>query len=51
MPIGKRPIAIEELNRIHADTAVQRLGIEFLEAGDDFIRARVPVDERTRQPY
>jgi uncharacterized protein (TIGR00369 family) len=27
------------------------LGIEFLEVGDDFIRARVPVDHRTIQPY
>ena len=26
-------------------------GIEFLEIGDDFIRARVSVDHRTRQPY
>ena len=25
--------------------------MEFLEVGDDFIRARVPVDSRTRQPY
>ena len=30
---------------------MQRLGIEFLEVGDDFIRARVPVDSRTVQPY
>ena len=28
-----------------------QLGIEFLEVGDDFIRARVPVDHRTHQPY
>jgi uncharacterized protein (TIGR00369 family) len=27
------------------------LGIEFLEVGDDYIVGRVPVDERTRQPY
>lgn len=27
------------------------LGIEFTEIGDDFIRARMPVDERTRQPF
>lgn len=27
------------------------LGIEFIELGDDFIRARMPVDERTRQPF
>ena len=34
-----------------ADTATAHLGIEFLEVGDDFITARVPVDTRTRQPY
>ena len=27
------------------------LGIEFSEVGDDFIRARMPVDARTRQPF
>jgi uncharacterized protein (TIGR00369 family) len=36
---------------MHVDTAVALLGMEFLEVGDDFIRARVPVDKRTRQPY
>ncbi|GAP37517.1 hotdog fold thioesterase [Piscinibacter sakaiensis] len=45
-----RPLSIEILNEIHVDTAVPRLGIEFLEVGDDFIRGRVPVDGRTRQP-
>jgi 1,4-dihydroxy-2-naphthoyl-CoA hydrolase len=51
MPIWKRPITVEGLTAIHKDTAVERLGIEFLEVGDDFIRARVPVDGRTKQPY
>src|SRR6187549_1156141 len=51
MRIWKKPISIEELTAIHKDTAVERLGIEFLEVGDDFIRARVPVDTRTKQPY
>lgn len=32
-------------------TMVEHLGIEFLETGNDFISARMPVDERTRQPY
>lgn len=27
------------------------LGIEFTEVGEDFIRGRMPVDERTLQPY
>ncbi len=51
MPIWKKPISIEILASMHKDTAVERLGIEFLEVGDDFIRARVPVDVRTKQPY
>ncbi|MGH8820576.1 MAG: hotdog fold thioesterase [Rhodoferax sp.] len=51
MRIWKKPISVEELTAIHVDTAVQHLGIEFLEVGDDFIRARVPVNTHTRQPY
>jgi uncharacterized protein (TIGR00369 family) len=48
--IWKKPASIETLTAMHVDTAVAHLGIEFLEVGDDFIRARAPVDSRTRQP-
>lgn len=48
--IWKQPNSIEQLTAIHINTAVAHLGIEFLEVGDDFIRARAPVDSRTRQP-
>ena len=51
MPIWKKPISIQILADIHKDTAVDHLGMEFLEVGDDFIRGRMPVDKRTRQPY
>ena len=51
MPIWKQAVDVATLAAIHKDTAVEHLGIEFLEVGDDFIRARVPVDTRTRQPY
>ena len=51
MRIWKKPISVEILTASHVDTAVKHLGIEFLEVGDDFITARVPVDTRTRQPY
>ena len=51
MRIWKTPISVETLTAIHVNTAVAHLGIEFLEVGDDFIRARVPVDTRTIQPY
>lgn len=49
--LWKKPISVEILTAIHLDTAVAHLGMEFLEVGDDFIRGRVPVDTRTRQPY
>ena len=32
------------------NTLVSQLGIEFVEAGDDYLTARMPVDARTRQP-
>ncbi|HEX6019273.1 MAG TPA: hotdog fold thioesterase [Burkholderiaceae bacterium] len=48
--IWKRPISVELLNSLHVNTTVAHLGIEFLEVGDAFIRARAPVDDRTRQP-
>lgn len=51
MPIWKQPISVELLSASSLHTAVSHLGIEFLEVGDDFIRARVPVDARTIQPY
>jgi len=51
MAIWTRPISVEALTTSHKDTAPEHLGMEFLEVGEDFIRARVPVDKRTRQPY
>jgi uncharacterized protein (TIGR00369 family) len=50
MTIWKRPISVAALTEVSRRTAVERLGIEFLEVGDDFIKGRVPVDERTFQP-
>ncbi|MHA1107900.1 MAG: hotdog fold thioesterase [Alphaproteobacteria bacterium] len=42
---------IKHMRDVHIDTAVDHLGIEFTEVGDDFIRGRMPVDRRTVQPY
>ena len=39
------------LNALSRNTAMEPLGIVFTEVGHDFIRATMPVDERTRQPY
>jgi 1,4-dihydroxy-2-naphthoyl-CoA hydrolase len=51
MRIWKKPISVDILTTGSLNTATSHLGIEFLEVGDDFITARVPVDERTKQPY
>lgn len=51
MPIWKKNISLESFANSHQKTAVSHLGIEITEVGDDFIAARMPVDERTRQPF
>ena len=51
MRIWKKPLSVDILTQGSLNTASAHLGIEFLEVGDDFITARVPVDERTKQPY
>ncbi len=49
-PFRHRP-TLAQLNAGGANTALQALGIEFIELGEDFIRAKMPVDQRTCQPY
>ncbi|WP_082550884.1 hotdog fold thioesterase [Pseudorhodoferax sp. Leaf265] len=50
MLIWKTPISIASLAQRSANTAITHLGIEFLEVGDDFITARLPVNRQTCQP-
>lgn len=42
---------IESINEHSANTLAAHLGIEFLEIGEKHLRARMPVDTRTVQPY
>ncbi|MBK9441224.1 MAG: hotdog fold thioesterase [Comamonadaceae bacterium] len=51
MCIWQKPISVAALTAFSTNSAVSHLGIEFLEVGDDFIIARVPVDARTCQPF
>ena len=41
---------LEDMQARCRETAVEHLGIEFLEVGDDYLKARMPVDNRTVQP-
>ena len=51
MTLFRRPASVADLNAMSAGTAMQPMGIEFTEIGPDFLRATMPVDARTRQPY
>lgn len=50
MKIWSRDYSLEELNDMALGNMAGHLGMEFTEIGPDFLRARMPVDERTRQP-
>ena len=50
MSIWKSTASLEALNAQSGHTLIQHVGIVFTEIGDDFIRATMPVDERTHQP-
>ena len=45
-----RPYTVADVG-FFRDSLPKHLGIEFTEIGADFLRGRMPVDERTKQPY
>jgi 1,4-dihydroxy-2-naphthoyl-CoA hydrolase len=49
--IWKTYPTLEALNNSGVNTMIDNLGIEFIEIGDDFIVAKMPVDHRTVQPF
>ncbi len=51
MSIWRSPQTLGALNAAHERTMTHGLCIVFTEIGEDFLRATMPVDERTRQPY
>lgn len=52
MPIWFKPaLSIEDLHPLGLNTMGEHLGIEWTAVGDNYIKARMPVDNRTRQPY
>jgi 1,4-dihydroxy-2-naphthoyl-CoA hydrolase len=51
MSIWRSLQTTEELNGNREGTLIANLGILFTEIGEDFVRATMPVDARTVQPY
>jgi 1,4-dihydroxy-2-naphthoyl-CoA hydrolase len=50
MGIFKTNMTVDSLNEWSANTLADRLGIEFITIGEDYLEARMPVDYRTHQP-
>ena len=50
MTIWKNEATPDQLNQFAPRTIVERIGIEFTEIGEDYLKARMPVDDRTVQP-
>jgi 1,4-dihydroxy-2-naphthoyl-CoA hydrolase len=44
-------INAEKINPIGKGNMAEYLGIEITEVGEDYLKATMPVDHRTRQPY
>ena len=47
----RHPVSIDALNALSRGTIMERIGIVFTAAGEDWLQATMPVDEGTRQPY
>jgi 1,4-dihydroxy-2-naphthoyl-CoA hydrolase len=50
MPIWFDESPLATATSRHRDTIVNHIGIEITEAGDDWLKGRMPVDRRTVQP-
>ena len=50
MPIWLNDTTTEQLNARSEESMSDYLGISFIEIGEDYLKARMPVDHRTIQP-
>jgi len=52
MPIWfNKELSINDIRPLGKETMGEYIGIEWTEVGKDYIKAKMPVDNRTRQPY
>jgi len=46
-----KDLSLAHFGQLGKETMGEYLGIEWTELGDNFLKARMPVDHRTKQPY
>lgn len=51
MAIWQRDFTLEDVTALGANSMPGLVGIEFTAKGDDWLRASMPVDHRTHQPF
>lgn len=44
-------LTLTQLDEFTPGTMAHHLGMEWVDIGNDYLRLRMPVDERTKQPY
>ena len=49
--IWSKKLSLAEINATLKNSIEEQLGIKIVEVGNDFIKATMPVDHRTRQPF
>lgn len=49
--IWKKEANIDALNQLSVNTMGEALDMKFVEIGDNYLKATMPVDKRTHQPY
>lgn len=47
----KPNVSVDQLNALSTNSLAGHLGIEVTEAGEGYLVARMPVDQRTHQPF
>jgi 1,4-dihydroxy-2-naphthoyl-CoA hydrolase len=52
MPIWfNKSLCLDDIKFVGAKTMGDYLGMEWVEVGENYLKIRMPVDERTKQPY
>lgn len=44
-------LSLPDIKPLGPNTMGEHLGMEWMAVGDDFLKMRMPVDDRTKQPY
>ena len=47
----KKKIILQKINKFQKNTMTENIGIQITDFGDDFIEGKMPVNNKTKQPF